>query len=128
MASPTVALWCLLAAAVMPYFVVAIAKSSKAYDNEDPRNMAGFQTPLRRRAHGAHQNCFEAFGLFAMAVLVALIEREAPATLNGLTVLWVLFRLVYIGMYLSGRAPLRTVSWFAGSFTSIGIFLIAVLR
>jgi uncharacterized MAPEG superfamily protein len=89
--------------------------------------MAGFSTPLRRRAHGAHQNCFEAFGLFAVAVLVALIEREAPAALNGLAILWVVFRLVYIALYLAGRGSLRTVSWFAGSFTSIAIFLIAVV-
>jgi uncharacterized MAPEG superfamily protein len=127
MASPTIALWCLFIAALMPYFVVAIAKSSKAYDNEDPRNMGGFQTPLRRRAHGAHQNCFEAFGLFAMAVLVALLEKEAPAILNGLALLWIFLRLVYVAMYLAGRGALRTMSWFAASFTSIGIFLIAIV-
>jgi len=128
MLSPAIPFWCLLIAALMPYVMVGIAKSSKQYDNEDPRNMAGFQSPLQRRAHAAHQNCFEAFGLFTAAVLAALFQHVSPAALNVLTVLWVLLRIVYCATYLSGRGTLRSIVWSGSAFASIAIFLMAIFR
>jgi uncharacterized MAPEG superfamily protein len=128
MSTPAIPLWCLLIAALMPYFILALAKSSKTYDNEDPRNMAGFQSPLQRRAHAAHQNAFEALGLFTAAVLAALFQHAAPATLSTLCVLWVLLRLVYFVIYLTGQGTLRSIVWSAATLTSIAIFLAAIFH
>jgi uncharacterized MAPEG superfamily protein len=126
MLSPVTPLWCLLIAGIMPYSVLFFAKSSKEYDNEDPRNMKAYQTPVRRRAHAAHQNSFEAFGLFAAAVLLALFQHVAPTTLSGLTILWVLLRVLYFVMYLTGKSTLRSLVWVAATATSIAIFLEAI--
>jgi len=123
-----VAHWCLLIAGLMPYFLVAIAKSSRDYDNENPRNMAGFKSPARQRAHGAHSNALEAFGFFAMAVLVATARNAPPATIGNLALLWVALRLAYAWAYIIGKGTLRSLLWFAASFTTIAIILVALLH
>jgi uncharacterized MAPEG superfamily protein len=127
MSQPVLAYWCLFIAGLMPYFVLVIAKSSRDYDNEDPRNMDGFRTPIRRRAHAAHQNSFEAFAFFAAAILVAALRGVPPRTINELAVLWVVFRILYIAIYLAGRGTLRSLVWFATIATTIAIFLTALL-
>jgi uncharacterized MAPEG superfamily protein len=127
MSQPVLAYGCLLIAGLMPYFVLGIAKASRDYDNEDPRNMEGFRTPLRRRAHAAHQNSFEAFAFFAAAILIAALRGVPPHTINELAVLWVVLRIIYIAVYLAGRGTLRSMVWFAAIATTIAIFLIALL-
>lgn len=127
MSNYAVAHWCLLVAGLMPYFLVAIAKSSRDYDNENPRDMAGFKTPLRQRAHGAHSNALEAFGFFAVAVLIATARNAPPATVNMLALLWVALRLAYAWAYIGGKGTLRSLLWFIASFTTIAIFLVALL-
>ncbi len=127
MTQPILAYWCLLIAGLMPYLVLAYAKSSRDYDNEDPRNMDGFKTPARRRAHAAHQNSFEAFGFFTAAILVAVLRGVPPRTVDELAVLWVVLRIIYIAVYLSGRGTLRSLVWFAAFATTIAIFLTALL-
>jgi uncharacterized MAPEG superfamily protein len=123
-----VAHWCLLIGGLMPYFLVAIAKSSRDYDNENPRNMAGFTTPARQRAHGAHSNALEGFGFFAVAVLLATIRRAPPATVDALALLWIVLRLAYAWTYIAGKGTARSLLWFAASFTTIAVFLVALLH
>jgi uncharacterized MAPEG superfamily protein len=127
MAQPVLAYWCLFIAALMPYLVLMVAKGSRDYDNEDPRNMDGFRTPVRRRAHAAHQNSFEALGFFAVAILVAVLRGVPPRTIDELAVLWVVLRIIYIAVYLSGRGTLRSLVWFVAFATTIAIFLIALV-
>jgi uncharacterized MAPEG superfamily protein len=127
MTQPILAYWCLFIAALMPYLVLLVAKSSRDYDNEDPRNMDGFKTPVRRRAHAAHQNSFEAFGFFAVAVLVAALRGVPPHTIDELAVLWVVLRIIYIAVYLAGRGSLRSLVWFAAIATTVAIFLTALV-
>jgi uncharacterized MAPEG superfamily protein len=127
MTQPVLAYWCLFIAALMPYLVLSVAKASRDYDNEDPRNMDGFKTPLRRRAHAAHQNSFEALGFFAVAILVAALRGAPPRSIDELAVLWVVLRILYLAVYLAGRGTLRSLVWFLASATTIAIFLIALL-
>jgi uncharacterized MAPEG superfamily protein len=127
MTQPVLAYWCLLIAALLPYFVLAVAKASRDYNNEDPRNMDGYKTPLRRRAYAAHQNSFEAFGFFAVAVLVAAFRGVPPRSIDELAVVWVVLRLLYLAVYLAGRGTLRSLVWFLASVTTIAIFLLALL-
>jgi uncharacterized MAPEG superfamily protein len=117
----------LLIAGLMPYLVLGVAKGSRDYDNEDPRNMDGFKTPVRRRAHAAHQNSFEAFGFFAAAILVAALRGAPPLRIDELAVLWVVLRIIYIAVYLAGRGTLRSVVWSFAFATTIAIFLVALL-
>ena len=68
-----VAYWCVLAAALLPYLWVGIAKAGGArFDNRDPRAwLARQEEPKRQRATAAQLNAFEAFPAFAAGVLIA---------------------------------------------------------
>ena len=126
MPEPIVAYWILLVGALMPYPLVIIAKANRDYDNTDPRNPAAINTPLRRNAHGAHQNALEAWPLFAAAVLLAGL-RQAPAeAVNLAAVVWLAFRLAYVACYLTGRGALRSLSWLGATIASVTIFVMAV--
>jgi uncharacterized MAPEG superfamily protein len=128
MQEPFVAYWILLAAALMPYPLVMIAKANRDYDNTEPRDPAAINTPLRRAANGAHQNGLEAFPLLAAAVLLAGLRHAPAGTVNLLAGLWLAFRLVYVGCYLTRRGSLRSLAWSAASACSVAIFVIALTR
>jgi uncharacterized MAPEG superfamily protein len=119
--------WSLLIAAMMPYFVAIIAKWSRDYDNDDPRRLEIYKTPTRYRAYVAHQNCLEAFPFFATAILLALYRNVAPSHLDVLAALWVVFRIGYVGCYLTNRSSLRSLVWWAATMCSIIIFVKALL-
>jgi uncharacterized MAPEG superfamily protein len=115
MQEPFVAYWILLVGALMPFPLVIIAKANRDYDNTDPRNPAAVNTPLRRSAYGAHQNCLEAFPLLAVAV-------------NLLACIWLAFRLVYAACYLTQRGSLRSLCWASATACSLAIFVMALTR
>lgn len=119
----SIAYWCVLAAAVMPYLTVAVAKARSSYDNRDPR-AAGTYEGLAYRAHSAHQNGFEAFPFFAVAVLVASAgsAHAVIGPLNALALVWLALRLVYIAAYLLDRPSLRSLAWIAGLIVMVAIF------
>jgi uncharacterized MAPEG superfamily protein len=125
----TIADWCILAAAVLPYLPIAIAKLSgrAEFDNAAPRNPAFYAEGLRARAWGAHLNSFEAFAIFAAAVLVAEM-RDAPQwAVNALALCFIITRLLYIGMYIGNRPTLRSALWVVGFIISMMIFAVASL-
>src|ERR1700726_3708313 len=74
----TFAYWMLIAAAMMPYLTVALAKSAGGIDNRAPRPSLERLSGWRQRADWAHRNHFEAFPPFASAVFLA-IRRLAPS-------------------------------------------------
>ena len=117
------AYWCVLAAALLPSFTVAIAKGVGTYDNRDPRAPGAYKG-LAYRAYGAHQNGLETFPFFAIAVLVAsgAAAHETVAVLDTLTLTWLGLRLVYIAAYLADQPSLRSVAWIAGLLITMAIF------
>ncbi len=119
-----IAYWCILIAGVFPYAVVALAKrSGDGYDNADPRNVENLLEGSRYRAHMAHLNSFEAFGFFAVSVIVAGQLNGGPhPVLDLLAVLWVMSRILYVAAYLGDRPTLRTSVWSVGFLISLAIF------
>lgn len=115
--------WCVLIAGILPVLTVAVAKLHPDYDNREPRRWAESLSGLRRRAHAAHLNGFEAFPLFAAAVLVAQMRGGAPQVVNGLAAAFVAARLAYVAAYLGDRASLRSALWIAGWGLTIAIFI-----
>ncbi len=75
----TFAYWMLIAAAMMPYLTIALAKSAGGIDNRAPRPTLESLSGWRQRADWAHRNHFEAFPAFAAAVFVAELTH-APQT------------------------------------------------
>ena len=117
----------LLVAGVLPVFCAGIAKAGfHRYDNRDPRAWLAQQTGFRARANAAQANSFEAFPFFASGVLLALLAKVDPGTIDGLAVAFVLARLAYIGCYLANQASLRTLVWTLGYGCVIALHVLAL--
>lgn len=124
----TLALWCVLLAGILPVLTVGLAKAGAPYDNARPRDVAERYEGRARRAYAAHQNGFEAFPLFAAAVLAAELKGAPRIGLDALAVAFILARIVYIACYVGDRATLRSISWTAGFLSVIAIFLTILWR
>ena len=122
----TLAYWCVLIAALLPYFTVAVAKWNKSFDNRDPRAWLGRLEGLPARAHAAHLNGFEAFPFFAAAVIIAHQLHAHQGWLKAIAAVFILTRIGYVACYLMDLATLRTLVWTAGFGLNVAIFLLGV--
>lgn len=118
----TLALWCVLAAGVLPVVSVGVAKWGAPLDNHRPRDWADTLAGYRRRAYAAHQNAFEAFPFFAAAVLTAAATQAPQGPVDLLALVFIAARLAYLGAYLADAATLRSVFWLVGWIATIAIF------
>jgi uncharacterized MAPEG superfamily protein len=112
----TMAYWCILIAALLPYAWVAVAKTSgQRYDNRDPRSwLARQDNPRAVRANGAQLNAFEAFAPFAASVLMAQAAGVDQARLSTLALVFVGLRFLHGVFYIAGIAALRSLAWAGG--------------
>jgi uncharacterized MAPEG superfamily protein len=123
----SIAFWCVLIVGLLPYVTVGIAKWDKSFDNNAPRDWLAKQEGAKRRAHAAHLNTFEAFPLFAAAVIIATLCHAPRVAVDGLAVVFVVARVLYIWFYITDRASLRSVVWIAGLGISVALFVLAAL-
>jgi uncharacterized MAPEG superfamily protein len=119
----TTAYWCVLAAGLLPYVATISAKAGARFDNRMPRAWLAAQTGWRARANAAQQNSFEAFPLFAVAVLVAHQTGAAQARVDLLAEVFVVARIAYVVTYVADLALLRSIVWFAGIASAVAIFV-----
>ena len=120
------AFWMILVAAMLPYVTTALAKSGGGYDNRSPRDWVGTLEGWRRRADAAHRNHFEAFPIFAAAVLVATLAHAPQGRVDLLAGAFVALRVVYTGMYVADWAAMRSLIWAAGLLCILGLFVAGV--
>lgn len=113
LASLTLAYWCVLGAALLPYAAVYIAKagSFERLDNERPREWSERQIGWRARANGAQANSFEGLPFFIGAVIIAHQLGAAQARLDMLAAAYVGLRIVYIALYIRGLGSARSAVW-----------------
>jgi len=122
----TIAFWCVFIAAVLPYLPAVIAKAGgTGYDNNEPRAWLAKQDGVRARANAAQQNGFEAFGFFAVAVLVAHAVHGPMVSVNTAAMVFIAARVIYIPVYLAGWGKARSLIWAVGMFATVWIFLTA---
>lgn len=127
----TVAYWCVLAAALLPYVCTYLAKSGGlrkprsqgGFDNHDPRGWLARQTDWHARANAAQANSFEALPLFIGAVIIAHQLGAPQARLDILALLFVTLRVIYIAMYVAGLPTVRSAVWAAALLVNIAILL-----
>ncbi|WP_295849964.1 MAPEG family protein [Tardiphaga sp.] len=122
-----IAYWSILLAALLPLGLIAYAKSGSR-DNHTPRDSAEQLTGARRRAYAAHQNAYENFPFFAVAVVAALSFGAASSTLNILALLYIAFRIAYSYLYIVDRPSLRSATYAGGLFTNIAILVLPALK
>jgi len=127
----TVAYWCVLVAALLPYACAWLAKyqgfgkprSQGGYDNNDPRGWLARQQGWQARANAAQANSFEALPFFIGAVIIAHLMGAGQTTLDILAVLFVFLRIIYIAMYVAGLGTARSAIWALAFLANIAIFL-----
>jgi len=124
----TIAYWCVLAAALIPYFTVAVAKSKGDFDNAAPRDWLARQEGFRKRALWAHQNAFEAFPPFAAAVIIAQLAQSPQRWIDLLAVVFVFARIAYSALYILDRPTMRSIVWTVGIGCVVGLFVVAAVN
>lgn len=121
----TIALWCVLIAAMLPYVLVFIAKiGARGFDNRKPRAFYESAHGFRKRAVWAQQNSYEIFPLFAAAVIIAHMAGAAQARIDWLAIAFVASRVAYGVCYLADRHLLRSLVWTLGFACCVALFII----
>ena len=123
----TIAYWCVLAAGLLPYLAIAIAKWDKTYlrNNAAPREWESKLQGRQARAHAAHLNSFEVFPLFAAGVLIAAACHAPQARVDGIAIGFIVVRLAYIACYVGNQATLRSLVWMVGIGLNVALFFVA---
>lgn len=119
----SIAFWCVLVAGLLPYVATATAKAGTRFDNRSPREWLARQSGYRARANAAQLNSFEAFPLFAAAVIVAHLTQAPQARVDLLAMVFVAARLAHLAFYLADQATLRSLAWFVGIGSAVAIFV-----
>ncbi|NVK34841.1 MAG: MAPEG family protein [Rhodobacteraceae bacterium] len=117
------AIWCILAAALLPTLSIFPAKLSRDFDNSNPRDPDYWNSGFRARARAAEANGFEAFPFFAAAVIIGLWQGGSAEWIDKLALLFVGLRIIYVLCYYSDRATPRSIAWAGGFFCCLAIFI-----
>ncbi len=127
----SVAYWCILAAALLPYLLTTIAKAGGPdYNNRNPRAWIAKQSGNYRvqRANAAHLNAFEAFAPFAAGVLMAQFAGVDATLVTRLALAFIAFRVLHAVFYLADKPPLRSLSWLGGFACVAWLMVAAAMR
>lgn len=120
----TIALYCVLAAGLMPILWTGVAKvRGPRYNNFNVRLWQGKLEGAAQRAHAAHLNSFEAFPLFAAAVIVAQMTGADQARVDMLALSFIGLRVLYGILYIADKATLRSLVWMAAMVCTVMIFV-----
>lgn len=121
----TIALWCVLLAALLPFPFAVAAKWSRRFDNANPRDYLASVEGWRKRAHAAQLNSFEAFPPFAAGVIIAQMLQAPQDRIDGLAVGFIVLRLIYGLCYLANAATLRSLVWSGAMACTVALYVIA---
>ncbi len=128
----TFAYWCVLVAGLMPIGCAYLAKfggrgepSPVPYDNRAPRAWLAQQTGMRARANAAQSNSLEAFPLFAIGIVIALLQHVRVDLVDALAIVFVVARVAYIACYVGDRPSLRSATFVIGFVASVALYVAA---
>ncbi|RUO41402.1 hypothetical protein CWE22_04325 [Pseudidiomarina aestuarii] len=108
-------IWCLLIAGLLPIAakapVVYFQNRDKGYDNRHPRAQQARLTGAGARAVAGHYNAYEAFPLYAAAILLVIATEQVTTTNITLAMSFIGLRVVYHVLYLANFDKLRSLIW-----------------
>ena len=120
----TIAYWCVLVAALLPYVATSIAKAGgERFNNRNPRLWLDKQQGFRARANAAQANSFEAFPFFAAAVIVAHLTHAPQNRVDALALTFVAARIAFLVCYLGDWHWVRSIVWMIGIAATIALFV-----
>ncbi|TBN38579.1 MAPEG family protein [Pseudomonas sp. BGI-2] len=124
--------WCVFISALLIFVAkIPVAKAMNeqgGYDNHLPRQQQAQLTGFGARAVAAHQNCFEAFMLFAVGVLMAHTTQTAGWLIDSLAIIFVITRIIYLLCYWADLAWQRSLVWFVGLVCSLLLMISPTFR
>jgi uncharacterized MAPEG superfamily protein len=121
----TIALWCLMIAALLPIICTGIAKwGFEGFDNRRPREWLAQQSGWRARANAAQANSWEAFAIFTAGVLTAHLVAAPQGRVDMLALVFIAARVAYILCYVTDKAALRSLVWLIGLGASLAMFIV----
>lgn len=106
---------------------IAMAKEGKGYDNHHPRMQQTKLTGWGARANAAHQNGFEAFSIFSIAILFNLLLEVDFYWLEILSLSFVGLRFLYIYLYIADLPKARSTIWTLGFLCTMAMYLLPLL-
>ncbi len=116
----------LLFAGAMPWICAGIAKGGqKNYDNHNPREWLAKQTGYRARANAAQANCFEAFPMYAVGVLLAMLSDIEADQLEMWAGLFIAARVAYVVFYVMDKDKLRSLAWLVGVVSTVALYVLS---
>lgn len=121
------AYWCVLIAALMPIAIVVYAKAGSR-DNHHPRDSVASMPEAKRRAYAAHQNAYENFPFFAVAVITATTLGASISTVNVLAAVYIVLRVLHAVLYVRDVASARSLVYGAGLLVNIAIFVLPAFK
>ena len=121
----TIAIWCILIAATLPYVAFSFVKG---LDPNQPRAHAGDLAGRSARAYGAHLNGLETFPWFASAVIVAHMIAGPSRVVDILAAICVVVRAGHMAAYIAGRQPLRSAAFTVAQLIAVAIFVSPLFR
>ncbi|AIS14165.1 MAPEG family protein [Pseudomonas chlororaphis subsp. aurantiaca] len=128
----SIAFWCVFISALLIYVarmpVARAMKEQGGYDNHLPRQQQAQLTGFGARALAAHQNSIEAFMLFAVGVLMAHTTQTQGWLIDGLAIVFVITRVIYLLCYWADLAWQRSLVWFIGLLCSLLLMLSPTFR
>jgi len=128
----SISFWCVFVSALLIFVArMPVAKAMKeqgGYDNHLPRQQQTQLTGFGARALAAHQNSFEAFLLFAVGVLMAHTTQTQGWLIDGLAIVFVIARVIYLLCYWADLAWQRSLVWFVGFVCSLLLMVSPTFR
>jgi uncharacterized MAPEG superfamily protein len=130
----TIAFWCVLVAAILPYVCFGIARNrgrgprgERLRDNRNPRDFPNRIGGLAKRAWDAHLNAFESLPGFAAAVIIAHLVHAPQNRIDVIASVWVLARVAHMAFYLTDKDKLRTAAELVSLACILALFVVAGL-
>ena len=121
----TLAYWCVLIAALLPYLWVVMAKTAPGFSNRAPRAFLEKVSGWHQRALWAQYNAFEAPPLFIAGVIIAHQLNVPQGRIDGLAAAFISFRLAHGVFYLMDWAAARSLAWIAAFACAVALFVSA---
>ncbi len=116
----------LLLAGAMPWICAGIAKAGqKNYDNHNPRAWLATQTGYRARADAAQANSFEAFPVYAVGILLAMLSGVADEQIQFCAGIFIVARVVYVACYIMDKDKLRSLAWTVGVASTVALYVLS---
>lgn len=111
----------------IPFVPVAYARTQIGMQAlATPRAFVEKLPPYAQRATWAHKNAFEAFSLFAAAVLLALVTGAEGTWVMGAAIAHIIARLFYPLFYIANIPAGRSLMFAVGSLSTFTLFALSL--